>query len=226
MSERRLSVLHLAFEDHRRPGSGGGAYRTHEVARRLARRHQVTVVTTTWRGARDRVEDGVRYVHVGRPGGYLVEVLSYFLALPFVLRRHDADVVVEDFAAPMSSALVPLYERRRPVVALVQWLNAEEKSAQYHLPLHLVQRWGVRLHRRFIAVSEDLAERLRRGNPGRGDSRAQRRRAARPSRSPGRPGRTSSSSAASRSPRRASISCCRPSRRSAERLPGRGPARR
>jgi glycosyltransferase involved in cell wall biosynthesis len=165
MSERRLSVLHLAFEDHRRPGSGGGAYRTHEVARRLARRHQVTVVTTTWRGARDRVEDGVRYVHVGLPGGYLVEVLSYFLALPFVLRRHHADVVVEDFAAPMSSALVPLYERRRPVVALVQWLNAEEKSAQYHLPLHLVQRWGVRLHRRFIAVSEDIAERLRRGNP-------------------------------------------------------------
>jgi glycosyltransferase involved in cell wall biosynthesis len=164
-STRRISVLHLAFEDHRRPGSGGGAYRTHEVARRMAERHQVTVVTTTWRGARDRLEEGVRYVHVGLPGGYLVEVLSYFLCLPFVLRRYEADVVVEDFAAPMSSALVPLYERRRPVVALVQWLNAEEKSAQYHLPLHLVQRWGVRLHRRFIAVSEDIAGRLRRGNP-------------------------------------------------------------
>lgn len=163
--QRRISVLHLAFEDHRRAGSGGGAYRTHEVARRLAERHQVTVVTTTWRGARDRVEDGVRYVHVGLPGGYLVEVLSYFLCLPFVLRRLDADVVVEDFAAPMSSALVPLYERRRPIVALVQWLNAEEKSAQYHLPLHLVQRLGVRLHTRFIAVSEDIATRLRRANP-------------------------------------------------------------
>ena len=162
---RRIAVLHLAFEDHRRPGSGGGAYRTHEVARRMAERHDMTVVTTTWRGARDRVEDGVRYVHVGLPGGYLVEVVSYFLCLPFVLRRLEADVVVEDFAAPMSSALVPLYERRRPVVALVQWLNAEEKSAQYHLPLHLVQRWGVRLHTRFIAVSEDIATRLRRGNP-------------------------------------------------------------
>ena len=162
---RRISVLHLAFEDHRRPGSGGGAYRTHEVARRMAERHDMTVVTTTWRGARDRVEDGVRYVHVGLPGGYLVEVVSYFLCLPFVLRRHEADVVIEDFAAPMSSALVPLYERRRPVIALVQWLNAEEKSAQYHLPLHLVQRWGVRLHTRFIAVSEDIASRLRRGNP-------------------------------------------------------------
>ena len=163
--QRRVSVLHLAFEDHRRPGSGGGAYRTHEVARRMAERHRVTVVTTTWRGARDRVEDGVRYLHVGLPGGYLVEVVSYFLSLPFVLRRLEADVVVEDFAAPMSSALVPLYERRRPVVALVQWLNAEEKSAQYHLPLHLVQRWGVRLHRRFIAVSEDIATRLRLANP-------------------------------------------------------------
>jgi glycosyltransferase involved in cell wall biosynthesis len=163
--DRRISVLHLAFEDHRRPGSGGGAYRTHEIARRLARRHEVTVVTTTWRGAQDRTEDGVRYVHVGLAGGYLIEVLSYFLCLPFVLRRLPADVVVEDFAAPMSSALVPLYERRRPVVALVQWLNAEEKSAQYHLPQHLVQRWGVRLHERFIAVSEDIASRLRAANP-------------------------------------------------------------
>lgn len=160
----RLAILHLAFEDHRRPGSGGGAYRTHEIARRLGRRHDVTVLTTTWRGAKDRVEDGVRYVHIGVAWGYLVEVLSYFLSLPFAIRRHRADLVVEDFAAPMSSALVPLYERRRPVVALVQWLNAEEKSAQYHLPLHLVQRWGVRLHSRFIAVSEDIASRLRQGN--------------------------------------------------------------
>jgi hypothetical protein len=39
---RRLRILHLAFEDHRRPGSGGGAIRvqlhlhTREINRRLA----------------------------------------------------------------------------------------------------------------------------------------------------------------------------------------------
>ena len=164
-SDGRPRVLHLGFEDHRRPGSGGGALRTHEVDRRLAERYDVTVLTTSWPGAQDRVEDGVRYVHVGSArGGYLANVLSYFAVLPLAARRHPADLVVEDFAAPFSSTLAPLWAHA-PVVSVVQWLQAREKSRQYRLPVFLVESLGVRLQRRYVAVSDDLADELRRRNP-------------------------------------------------------------
>lgn len=162
---RPLRILHLGFEDHARPGSGGGALRTHEVNRRLARNHEITVLTTSWRGAKDREDDGVRYVPIGRPWGYTGSIVTYFLALPLATwRRRQADLIVEDFAAPISSALAPLWSPV-PVISMVQWLNAYEKSRQYRLPFFLVERLGVRVQDRFVTVSSGIAERLREGNP-------------------------------------------------------------
>jgi glycosyltransferase involved in cell wall biosynthesis len=161
---RRLRILHLGFEDHRRPGSGGGSARNQQINSRLAQRHDITVLTTKWRGCVDRTEDGVRYVHIGLPIGYYAAILSYFAVLPFAIRRYEADLVVEEFAAPFSSALIPLWTRR-PTLALVQWLNSKEKSRQYKMPFLLFEQLGVRVHRRFVAVSGDVRDRLRHINP-------------------------------------------------------------
>jgi len=163
-SPTRLRILHLAFDDPHRPGSGGGAVRNHEINRRLAARHDVTAVTVSYPGARERLEDGVHYVQAGLPLGYFGAILTYFAAMPFVLGRHRSDLVVEDFAAPFGSWLAPLWTRR-PVIGQVQWLAAREKSRQYRLPFFVFERWGVRVHRTLIAVSNDLAARLRGLNP-------------------------------------------------------------
>ena len=160
----RLRILHLAFDDHRFPGSGGGAVRTFEVNRRLAQRHDVTVVTLNYKGARERVEEGVRYVQVGIRHSYFGRIISYLLCLPLALRRYPSDLVVEDFTPPMSTALVPLWTRR-PVVGMVQWLWARQKSRQYKLPFFLIEQWGVRTHRQLIAVSSGIAARLLALNP-------------------------------------------------------------
>ncbi|GAA2995757.1 glycosyltransferase [Actinokineospora diospyrosa] len=157
----RLRILHLGFEDPALPGSGGGAVRTHEMNRRLARDHDITVLTTRWPGCADRVQDGVRYEHVGIGRGrtHLGRIAGYALALPFVSRRYAADLVVEDFFAPVSSIGAPLWTGR-PTIGVVQWLNAGEKSRQYRLPFFLVERAGVRAHRRMVTVSAGIAERL------------------------------------------------------------------
>ena len=165
-NQPRLRILHLAFEDHRRPGSGGGGIRTREINRRLAARHDVTVVTTRYPGARRRVEDGVIYRPLGLGTSPVISMATYHLALPLylLLRGRRADLVVEDFAAPMSSALVPLWTRR-PTVALVQWLAARETSSRYHLPFYLFEELGLRLHRRFVAVSDAIASQITAANP-------------------------------------------------------------
>jgi glycosyltransferase involved in cell wall biosynthesis/O-antigen/teichoic acid export membrane protein len=163
VERRRLKILHLGFEDFRRPGAGGGSIRTHEINRRLASAFDVTVVAAKYPGWRDRVEDGVHYVHVGLNLGYFTSLATYFLALPSAVRRFEHDLVVEDFGAPISSALVPWYAKK-PCVAVVQWLWAREKARQYHLPFHWFERAGVRLHHRMITPSDDLAGTLRAAN--------------------------------------------------------------
>lgn len=159
-----MRILHLGFEDHRRPGSGGGSRVNREINRRLAKKHRVTVLTASYPGARDRVEDGVRYIPTGVGTGYFSSIVSYFAALPFAVRRFECDLVVEDFGAPISSALVPFWTNR-PLVGHVQWLHAREMARQYHVPFHLVESFGVPRYRQLIANSEDLANDLRRRNP-------------------------------------------------------------
>ncbi|MGD0704613.1 MAG: glycosyltransferase [Trebonia sp.] len=163
-SEDHPRLLHLAFEDPRRPGAGGGSLRTAEMNRRLARDFAVTMVCARYPGCKPRTEDGVRYVHVGVPWGAQLSLLSYFACVPWALLRYPSEFVVEDFAAPFSSIAVP-WLTSRPVIGVVQWLFAEEKAAQYRLPFHWVERIGVASHRNLVAVSADLAAELSRRNP-------------------------------------------------------------
>lgn len=165
---RPICVLHLGFEDPLMPGAGGGSQRTHEINRRLVADHlQITVLTTRYPGCVDRVQDGVRYRHVGLGQGRtrLTRLLGYVLGLPAaLLADHTADLVVEDFFAPFSSMAAPLWTNR-PTIGMVQWLHARDKARQYKVPFHVLERAGVRTHRRLIAVSDGIAEQLRAMNP-------------------------------------------------------------
>ena len=148
------------------PGAGGGSLRTHEIGRRIAASHALTVLVQRFPGCVDRVEDGVQYTHVGIGAGRtrLTRVLGYMVMLPLAVRRRPADVVVEDFFAPVSSIAAPLWTGR-PTLGMVQWLNAREKAAQYKVPVDLVERFGVRRHHRVVAVSEGIAAQLRTSTP-------------------------------------------------------------
>jgi glycogen synthase len=166
-----LRVLHLGFEDPAMPGAGGGSLRTHEINRRLAADGMdVTVLTTRYPGCTERVQDGVRYVQVGMGSSRsrLSRLAGYVLGLPATVRRYTRarrpDLVVEDFFAPFSTMAAPLWTRI-PTIGMVQWLQAREKSKQYHLPLHLLERFGVRRHRRVVSVSHDTGAQLRELNP-------------------------------------------------------------
>jgi glycosyltransferase involved in cell wall biosynthesis len=151
------------------PGAGGGSVRTHEINRRLAvQGFEVTVLTTRYPGWRERIQDGVHYVPIGfgSGGNRLARLVEYIAWLPFEVakRRAPADLVVEDFFAPFSTMAAPLWTKR-PTIGVVQWLHAKDKARQYKLPLHWMERWGVRKHRRLIAVSHGIADHLTALNP-------------------------------------------------------------
>src|SRR5919107_3927405 len=134
-----MRILHLAYEDPAQPGSGGGSVRTREINSRLARRHQITAVVAGYPGARPRVEGGVRWIPLGTHSGTKLDRLIYFAGLGLAIRRYPHDLLVEDFGAPFSVGLGPLWTRR-PVIASVQWLFANEMRQKYGLPFDLAER--------------------------------------------------------------------------------------
>ncbi|HYM83633.1 MAG TPA: glycosyltransferase family 4 protein, partial [Candidatus Dormibacteraeota bacterium] len=161
---RLMRILHLAYEDPRRPGGGGGSVRTLEVDRRLARRHDVTAVVAAYPGAREQTSDGIRWLPIGpRRAGRLPQ-LAWFALAGLEARRQDADIVIEDFGAPFSVAMSPLLTDR-PVVACVQWLFAREMRAKYGLPFDAVESLGLRAYDDFVVVSDWLAGAVRRRRP-------------------------------------------------------------
>jgi glycogen(starch) synthase len=159
-----MRILHLAYEDPLQPGSGGGAVRTREINRRLSERHEITAIVAGYKGAKTRVEDGVRWIPLGLRAGIKLGRLSYFALLSAAIRAQNFDLLVEDFGAPFSVGFSPLFTRR-PVVASVQWLFASEKRAKYHLPFDWVEGTGLRLYDDFVVVSEWLADSLGQRRP-------------------------------------------------------------
>lgn len=160
-----LRVLHLGFENPQMTGAGGGSVRTHAINKRLAAAgHRVTVLTTRYPGATERWQDGVHYVPVGFGQGRtkLSRLLGYVVRLPWEVHRRRGcyELVVEDFFAPFSTMAAPLWTKK-PTIAVVQWLHAKDKSRQYGLPFHIMERAGVRSHRRMVAVSHGTADALR-----------------------------------------------------------------
>lgn len=168
-SGAHLRILHFGFEDPLMPGAGGGSVRTHEINKRIAAYgHSVTVFTTRYPDWTARFQDGVQYVPIGFGQGRtrLGRLLGYCFRLPWEAwkRRPSVDLVVEDFFAPFSTMAAPLWTGK-PTIGMVQWLFAREKSREYKLPFHWIERAGVSRHRRLIAVSQGTGDQLRQLNP-------------------------------------------------------------
>lgn len=153
-----MKILHLGFEDPRKPDAGGCAKRSHSINRRLASRHDITVLTSVYPGARAGVLEGVRYVPVGFGRGRAA-ALSYWMAVVPHVRRTAADIVVEEFNPPFGPGFAPVYSPA-PVVGSVGWLFADAMQRKYHLPFTVVEKRGLRLYHDLITVTHDMATRL------------------------------------------------------------------
>jgi phosphatidyl-myo-inositol alpha-mannosyltransferase len=158
-------IVMSIFDDAGNPHySGGGPVVVHEVARRLARRYRVTVVSASYKGSKSQWRDGVRYLFlpVGWAGPRAGQLLFQFL-LPFVALVLRHDLWIETLPPPISSSLLPLMSRK-PVIALVQMLSAADMARRYKLPFQFLERFGLKLYRHFIVLNEVDRSAVRRHN--------------------------------------------------------------
>jgi glycosyltransferase involved in cell wall biosynthesis len=156
-----MRILHLDPDDMANPVSGGGPVRTFEIYRRLARRHEITVLTPTFPGSTpELVREGIRYVRLGRRIGDhgSSHHLTYLCAMVPAIRRFEHDLLVEDFMPPASATWTPIFRRRdRPLIASVQWFFARTYTRKLKLPFHWGEEYGVRLYDHFVVMSPSMA---------------------------------------------------------------------
>jgi len=164
-----MRILHLDPDDIDNPLSGGGPVRTLEIYRRLARHHEVTVLTPSFPGSTpEKLRDGIRYLRLGRRYGEhgSSHHISYLLSLPRAVRRFDHDLLVEDFMPPCSATLTPLFRHRdRPMVASVQWFSARDYTRWLKLPFHWGEEYGVRLYSDFVVLTASMKRRIEARHP-------------------------------------------------------------
>lgn len=151
------------------PMSGGGPIRTYEICRRLARRHEITVLTPTFEGSTPELHrDGIRYLRLGRKirDHGSSHHITYLMSLPRAVRSFDHELLVEDFMPPASATWTPLFRHRdRPLIASVQWFFARAYTQKLKLPFHWGEEYGVRMYDNFVVLTPEMRARLARRNP-------------------------------------------------------------
>jgi glycogen(starch) synthase len=167
MKNSKKTIIFLDLDDIKNPLLGAGqSVVTMELGRRLANlNYSVIVISSKYPGYRNRFENGIEYRHIGiNTGNIHINNALYILTVPFYVRRLHADVIIECFTAPISTLFTPLWTKI-PVVAIPTSFEAKRFSDKYHLPLYLIERFGVKFYKYFLAFSDYANKKMKKLNP-------------------------------------------------------------
>lgn len=169
-----MKICHLIYDDIANPWlGGGGAVRARQIYGRLARRHEITLVTGSFPGAkREEIIDGIRFVRVGSDRSYARSRLAYCRWAVAELKARQWDIWINEFSAFAPLRVAPSIRHRgilffqhfmgrhalikRPLIGLVAWMAEARVLGAYPRVLTVspsVQNQVLRrLHGRSIPV--------------------------------------------------------------------------
>ena len=109
-----MKICHLMYDDIANPWlGGGGAVRAMELYRRLASRHEITVVSGLFPGAELETErHGLRLLRVGSARSYALSRVGYCREAVAQLQRLEWDLWINEFSA-FAPLRVPAALRRQ-----------------------------------------------------------------------------------------------------------------
>lgn len=119
-----MKILHMICDHLYNPWfGGGGPVRTHEIYRRMAKRHDITVLTGNYPGAvKQEIINGVKYIRLGIGNNVWSSIISYNFNI-FVYRDFGGfDLVVKD-PVPVSPVFTLFLPSNIPVVATFHQLD-------------------------------------------------------------------------------------------------------
>ncbi len=157
-----MKIIHLIYDDLGNPWvGGGGALRVYEISRRLSEKHDITIITGNYPGARDQIKDGIKYIRIGSKKSYFLSRLSFGLMAWKYIKQLEYDLIIDEFSAH-SPCFIPLFTKR-PVIASIQNLYSEHAIKTHGLIgifFIVFEKLGLKLYDNFISVSTYIKKKL------------------------------------------------------------------
>jgi glycosyltransferase involved in cell wall biosynthesis len=158
-----MRIVHFNADSLGAPYAGGQARRAHEINKRLARRHDITVVTAGYRALRDETIDGVHYRRMlALP--HPINFIWYFVELVPRALLLKADLIVEDFSSPLTASGAPPLVRP-PVIGVASYLFGKQAAQRYHVPIDRWEALMIGRYRHIIALTHGEEAQLRASAP-------------------------------------------------------------
>ncbi|RJR16485.1 glycosyltransferase family 1 protein [Candidatus Microgenomates bacterium] len=161
-----MKIIFSIYDSLKNPYYGGGGARsTHEIAKRLAKNHWVTILCGSFDDTGSEMIDGVHYRYVGVPFvNPKLGQLIFILLLPFYASVEQFDIWFEHFLPPHSTTFIPLFTKK-PVVGITTILHASEFAKKYKLPFQIIEKFGLTKYRHLVVLTESLKQKIKKSSP-------------------------------------------------------------
>lgn len=134
--------------------AGGGAVVVHEIAKRLATKYEVIILTGRYKNSKNQYINGVLYKFTGLDLGPKLSQIFFIFFIIFYSSCHKWDLWIESFNPPFSTSFLPLFTKK-PVIGLVQMLTGYEKSIEYGVPFDKIERIGLKCYKNFVTLTNE-----------------------------------------------------------------------
>ncbi len=149
-----MRIIHFDYDYKENPFAGGGqANATHELYKRISRKHDVIVFTGSYPSSKNEVIEGVSYKRIGIGNfGAVISILSYWVLFPVYSIFLKADLFTEFFTAPFAVSFLPLVKRK--TVGYASFVGSKDLSKKYKLPFHFLIPMLIGRYHTVIFLSE------------------------------------------------------------------------
>lgn len=163
---KKLHIAIIDMDNLKNPyWAAGQARATREVAKLLAKKHTVTVYSSKYPGYKNYKEEGIYYKHIGIVSNNAKFTnIAFILTVPLYVHRIKADVIIENFNAPISITFSPLFTNI-PVIGLPTMFNAKEFTKKYKLPFDRIEAFGSKYYKYFLPYSKTDSAKMLTYNP-------------------------------------------------------------
>jgi len=164
-NRKKISVVISSYDDLNNPVySGGGAHSVHQLAKRLAKNHKVTVITGTYKNAKNQTIQNIKYIRIGSHIlGHKIGQIFYQYAILKYASRYKYDVWIESTMPPFTFSLLPLF-CKKPLIAWINMLCSSDMKRKYKIDLGFIEKRLSILYKYMIAPTDWVKSELRKMN--------------------------------------------------------------
>lgn len=151
----KKTLIISSYDDLKNPVySGGGAYCVHQLAKELSKKYNITVITGTYKNARNEKIDNINYIRVGSEifGHKIGQLIFHYSILKYALKL-KYDIWIESTMPPFTFSLLPFICRHK-LIAWVNMLCAQDMQRKYKIKTQIIENELAR-HYKYIITPTD-----------------------------------------------------------------------